>query len=112
MNALANEAVANPDDIRRYAKIIEVSKRIRWDIERDVIQGRRFDFSHKFLPDGLSRLDRSSLMDPAERRVMSHIQGRTYANIFGVAERFINAKVLELSQDPVFRHPTAPEAPG
>ena len=27
----------------RYAKCIEVSKRIRWDIDRDVIRGRTFD---------------------------------------------------------------------
>jgi hypothetical protein len=28
---------------------------------------------------------------------MSQVQGRTYANIFGLVERFINAKVLELA---------------
>jgi hypothetical protein len=39
----------------RYAKCIEASKRIRWDIDRDVIRGRSFDGSKKFLPDGLSR---------------------------------------------------------
>ena len=41
----------------RYAKCVEVSKRIRWDIDRDVIRGRTFDFSKKFLPDGLSKVD-------------------------------------------------------
>ena len=45
-----------PKDSHRYARCIEVSKRIRWEIDRDVIRGRRFDFSRKFLPDGLSRL--------------------------------------------------------
>jgi hypothetical protein len=30
---------------------------------------------------------------------VSQIQGRTYANVFGLVERFINAKVLELSHD-------------
>jgi len=28
----------------RYAKAIEASKRIRWDIDKDVIRGRNFDF--------------------------------------------------------------------
>ncbi len=99
MNAVAiDTAVATPE-ASRYAKIVEVSKRIRWDIERDVIRGRHFNFDNKFLPDGLSRLDRSSLADAGERRLMSQIQGRTYANIFGLVERFINAKVLELSED-------------
>jgi hypothetical protein len=34
-----------------------------------------------------------------EKRYLSQIQGRTYANVFGLVERFINAKVLELSRD-------------
>jgi len=33
------------------------------------------------------------------RLYLSQIQGRTYANVFGLLERFINAKVLELSRD-------------
>ena len=36
----------------RYAKVIEVSKRVRWEIDRDVIRGRQFDYSKTFLPDG------------------------------------------------------------
>ena len=43
-------------DPTRYAKCIEVSKRIRWDTDRDVIRGRQFDFGRKFLPDGLSKV--------------------------------------------------------
>ncbi|GAB3371355.1 hypothetical protein GCM10027431_20100 [Lysobacter rhizosphaerae] len=86
-------------DHSRYAKCIEVSKRVRWEIDRDVIRDRQFDFDNKFLPDGLSLLDRSILKNSDERRLMSQIQGRSYANIFGLVERFINAKVLELSRD-------------
>jgi len=41
----------------RYAKVIEVSKRIRWDIDRDVIRGRKFDFTKNFLPKGLSKIE-------------------------------------------------------
>ncbi len=44
-------------DTERYAKCIEGSKRIRWDIDKDVIRGREFDFSKKFLPDGITKLD-------------------------------------------------------
>jgi hypothetical protein len=83
----------------RYAKCIAVSKRIRWDIDRDVIRHREFDFSKKFLPDGLSFVDRVPFLDAGEKRLMSQIQGRTYANIFGLVERFIAAKVLEVSRD-------------
>ncbi len=83
----------------RYAKTIEVSKRIRWEIERDVIRGRDFDFGKKFLPDGLSKVGTLPFLTPAERRFLSQIEGRTYANMFGLVERFIGAKVLELSRD-------------
>jgi hypothetical protein len=41
---------------------------------------------------------------------VSHIQGRTYANVFGLVERFINAKVLELSHDHWFGDQVALEA--
>ena len=83
----------------RYARCIESSKRVRWDIDEDVIRGRRFDTAHKFLPDGLSLTEGFTTLSPGERRFVSQIQGRTYANIFGLVERFINAKVLELSRD-------------
>jgi len=83
---------------------------VRWDIEKDVIRGRRFETGHKFLPDGLSLAGEFSTLSPGERRFVSQIQGRTYANIFGLVERFINAKVLELSHDHWFGDQTALEA--
>ena len=87
----------NVADGNRYARCIQSSKRVHWEIDEDVIRGRRFDTAHKFLPDGLSLADRFTTLSPDERRFVSQIQGRTYANIFGLVERFINAKVLELS---------------
>ena len=30
---------------------------------------------------------------------MSQIQGRTYANVFGLVERFITAKLIEIGRD-------------
>jgi len=86
-------------DSKRYAKCIEVSKRIRWEIDRDVIRGRAFDFTRKFLPDGLSLVNELPFLSAAERRMVSQIQGRTYANMFGLVERFIGAKILEVSRD-------------
>ena len=86
-------------DAGRYAKCIEVSKRVRFDIDRDVIRGRRFDFSKKFLPDGISKVNELQFLSPDERRQLSQIQGRTYANMFGLVERFIGPKILEVSRD-------------
>jgi len=86
-------------DTRRYAKCIEVSKRVRWDIDDDVIRGRQFDFGKKFLPDGLSKVDELTFLDAGQKKFLSQIQGRTYANTFGLVERFIGAKILEVSHD-------------
>ncbi len=82
----------------RYAKCIEASKRVRWDIDRDVIRGREFDFTKKFLPDGLARIDRFGIASADERRFLSQVQGRTYANMFALVERFISAKLLEVTR--------------
>ncbi|HET9976824.1 MAG TPA: hypothetical protein VFQ20_05265 [Burkholderiaceae bacterium] len=86
-------------DSARYAKCVEVSKRIRWDTDRDVIRGRAFDFSKPFLPAGLSKVARLPFLGAAEQRLFSQVQGRTYANMFALVERFIGAKVLDLSRD-------------
>src|SRR6476469_9235627 len=94
----------------RYARCIQTSKRVRWDIDKDVIRGRSFDTAHKFLPDGLSLADAFTTLSADEMRFVSQIQGRTYANIFGLVERFINAKVLELSHDHWFGDQVALEA--
>jgi hypothetical protein len=83
----------------RYAQCIEVSKRIRWEIERDVIRGRHFDYTRSFLPDSLSKVTELAFLTPREARFLSQIQGRTYANMFGLVERFIGAKTLEVSKD-------------
>jgi hypothetical protein len=95
----AMQAAMSQADATRYAKCVEVSKRIRWDIDRDVFRGREFDFTRKFLPDGLSHVRRLDFLSTAEQRVLSQIQGRTYANMFGLVERFIGAKILEVSRD-------------
>ena len=92
-------AISKISDTDRYARCIQSSKRVRWDIDEDVIRGRHFDVAHKFLPDGLSLAEKFVTLSPEERRFVSQIQGRTYANIFGLVERFINTKILELGLD-------------
>ncbi|HEU4644277.1 MAG TPA: hypothetical protein VFS80_01790 [Burkholderiales bacterium] len=94
----------------RYAKCVEVSKRIRWDIDRDVIRGRTFDVAKKFLPDGLSKVNELEFLSAGEKKLVSQVQGRSYANIFGLVERFIGAKVLEISREHWLGDQTALEA--
>ncbi|OUL98599.1 hypothetical protein [Variovorax sp. JS1663] len=86
----------------RYAKVIEISKRMRWEIDRDIVRGRDFDYGRAFLPDGLSLADELDFLDAADRRLLSQVQGRTYAYMFGLAERFISAKIMEIGHARAF----------
>lgn len=97
-------------DTARYARCIEASKRIRWDIEADIIRGRRFDFGKRFLPEGLARVSGLAFLRAGEQRLLNQVQGRTYANMFGLVERFICAKILEVSRDHWFGDQVALEA--
>lgn len=80
-----------------YDSCIAASKKVRWEID-DVLQGRRLDISQKYLPDSLTRAHRLEFLKESEQRFISQIQGRTYANMFGLVERFINCKILEISE--------------
>ena len=86
-------------DTERYAHCVKASKATHWDIEADVIRGRGFDLSRKYLPDGLSLAQEFTSLSDGEKRFASQIQGRTYANVFGLVERFITAKLLEIGRD-------------
>ena len=103
-------AAAGSPDRSDYAAPVEASKRVRWDLDRDVFRERALDFSTTFLPEGLTRMGELAFLTAPDRRLLSQIEGRTYANIFGLVERFISAKMLELSGDHWLGDQTALEA--
>ena len=102
MNSVATLSRPQPGSSARYAQMVRSSKKAEWQIDRDLLQDRRFDFSRKFLPDGLSLIDRLTFLSDDEARLLSQIQGRTYAYIFGLVERFISAKMLDQGRAHVF----------
>jgi hypothetical protein len=99
MNASVQTSHASSSDTVRYARCIRASKKMAWDIDRDVLREREFNFEHKFLPDGLSKVDELTFLTDVEQRSLSQVQGRTYAYLFGLVERFIGAKVLDQSRE-------------
>jgi len=103
-------SVSTHAETSQYARCIDISKRVRWDIDKDVIRGRQLDTSQTFLPAGLSLADKLDFLSEHERRFFSQVQGRTYANLFGLIERYINAKILEVSRDHWFGDQVALEA--
>lgn len=109
MPSPASPAGTNSPD-PRYATCIANSRRVRWDIDHDVIRGRRFDRSKTFLPAGLSLVGEMDFLSDDERRLLSQVQGRTYAGLFGLVERFIGAKTMELGRAEAFGDQVAVEA--
>jgi len=82
-------------DSARYRKCLHNSQKVTWDIDADVIRFRQLDTASKFLPDSLSLVTQLSFLDGSQQRLLSQVQGRTYAYLFGLIERCINAKMLE-----------------
>lgn len=85
-------------DSARYGKCLHNAQKVNWDIDTDVIRFRQLDTASKFLPDSLSLVTELPFLTPGQQRLLSHVQGRTYAYLFGLIERCINAKVLELGR--------------
>ena len=110
MNAAVDTLNHESRHAARYAQVVRLSKRVEWQIDRDLLQGRTFDFSRKFLPDALSRIDRLTFLTAEEARLLSQIQGRTYAYVFGLVERFISAKMLDQGRARIFGDQLALEA--
>lgn len=114
MNSIEQDAdnrnsTAGDRDALRYARCISASKRVRWTVE-EVIQGRTFEMTQNFLPNGFAKAAEFPSLSSEEMRLISQIQGRTYANMFGLLERYVNAKILELSRDHWFGDQTKLEA--
>jgi hypothetical protein len=47
--------------VDRFARLVAVSQRVRWDIGKGVIRERVIDTGEKFLPDWLTRIDQIQL---------------------------------------------------
>ena len=110
MITMTLDSPTDSDTTPQYARCVESSRRVRWDIDRDVIRGRNFDFGKSFLPDSLSKAGELAALQPNERRFLSQVQGRTYANMVALVERFIAAKGSELARSHGFGDQLAFEA--
>jgi hypothetical protein len=78
-----------------YRETIVASAKVNWRIE-DIIGGdKRLDFSKRFMPESLARVEQLSFLDDDEKRILNQIRGNAYLAIFGLAEEFILPFVLD-----------------
>ena len=77
-----------------YRSNLEVSQKVNWRIE-DVIGGRTFDFTKRFLPEALAGVEEIGCLDPDEKLKLNQIRGFSYLHLFGVIEEYILPSVIE-----------------
>jgi hypothetical protein len=81
-----------------YAECLKNSYRVNWKIG-DVVDGRRFDLSRRWLPAQLSGANAITSLSEDEKRKLSHVEMGAYAHLFGFVEEYIAPKMLGLAQD-------------
>ena len=78
-----------------YRDTITASQKVSWRIE-DIIGGdKKLDFSKRFMPESLARVEQLSFLNDDEKRILNQIRGNTYLTIFGIVEEFIVPFVLD-----------------
>ncbi len=77
-----------------YEDCLTNSKKVAWK-EEDVLKGRKFDLSKRFLPNRLSGVDEIECLDEDEKRTLNQIMGNAYCHIFAFVEEFIVPTVME-----------------
>lgn len=71
------------------------SQKVNWKIE-DIIGGdKQLDFSKRFMPESLARVEELSFLNADEKRILNQIRGHAYLSIFGLVEEFILPFVLD-----------------
>jgi hypothetical protein len=77
---------------------LQKSYRVNWKIG-DVVDGRRFDPSRRWLPAQLSAADAIASLNPEEKTKLNHVEMGAYAHLFGFVEEYIAPKMLTLARD-------------
>ncbi|MGD8327244.1 MAG: hypothetical protein PVF65_10025 [Sphingomonadales bacterium] len=78
-----------------FEDTLAASHKVGWQID-DIIGGdKKLDFTKRFMPESLARVEELDALNDGERRLMNHIRGHEYLCIFGLVEEFILPFVLD-----------------
>jgi hypothetical protein len=84
-----------------YKDILQNSLKVAWT-ERQVLEGRDFDYSKRFLPERLSGVDGIRCLNDGERLNLNQIMGNAYCHLFAYIEEYIIPQALEAAQRDVY----------
>jgi hypothetical protein len=81
-----------------YESVLANSKRVAWT-EDELLDGRSFDLSKRFLPNSLSGVDGITSLNDEEKRKLNQIMGNAYLHLFAYVEEFIVPTVSAAAMD-------------
>jgi hypothetical protein len=72
-----------------YKQSLDRAAKVNWRIE-DIIGGdKRLDFTKRFMPEALARVNEISCLNEMEKLILNQIRGNSYLHLFGLVEEFI-----------------------
>ena len=77
-----------------YADCLENSIKVSWR-EDDILAGKNFDYSKRFLPNKLTGVDEIGCLNDYEKRLLNQIMGNGYCHLFAFVEEFIVPTIAE-----------------
>src|SRR4051794_37084938 len=90
-----NYGNAGPVVLYDYRETLDTSLKVNWRVE-DIIGGdKKLDFSKRFMPEALARVEELTFLSDHEKLVLNQIRGNTYLSIFVIVEEFIVPYVLD-----------------
>jgi hypothetical protein len=93
-DAIINNRNSN-DSAYGYRENLAASQKVNWRIE-DIIGGdKKLDFSKRFMPEALARVEQLTFLNDDEKRTLNQIRGNAYLSIFIIVEEFILPFVLD-----------------
>ncbi len=84
-----------------YADCLRNSLKSAWSVE-DCFQGRKLDFSKRFLPNRVAGVNDIGCLNEDEKRTLNQIRGNSYCHIFAFVEEFIIPMVLDHAREDVY----------
>ena len=84
-----------------YSDIVQNSLKVAWT-EREVLDGRDFDYAKRFLPNRLSGVDGIRCLNEGEKLKLNQIMGNAYCHIFAYVEEYIIPQALEAAQRDIY----------
>jgi hypothetical protein len=84
-----------------YPEILQNAIKVAWT-ESEVLDGRDFDYSRRFLPDRLSGVNGIRCLNDREKLKLNQITGNAYCHLFAYVEEYIIPQALEAAQRDIY----------